>query len=126
MISLRTCRKGQIVEGVAEHAADPAWFLRGREDTLSLTRTRREDLPFRVLSDLEDHANARRFLCFDDFEDLELHPTNLIDREGRLRWARTGGDPFMDMDFLLKEIDRIERLERQGRLDPARTGGGQK
>ena len=43
----------------------------------------------------------------DDFEDLELHSTILLDGAGRVRWKRTGGDPFSNVDFLLKEIDRV-------------------
>lgn len=58
-------------------------------------------------------------MSYDEFEDLELHSTNLIDRQGRLRWARTGGDPFTDMDFLLGEITRIEHLIEKGLLEPA-------
>lgn len=75
-------------------------------------------LPFRLLSDDEGHSNAIRWLSYDEFEDLELHSTNFIDSEGRLRWAQTGGDPFMDMDFLLNEIDRIAKIEKDGRLQP--------
>jgi hypothetical protein len=37
---------------------------------------------------------------------MELHSTILIDREGRVRWKRTGGDPFMKVDYLLAEITR--------------------
>ena len=77
------------------------------------------DLPFELLSDDEEHSNAIRWLSFDEFEELELHSTNFIDRQGRLRWARSGGDPFMDMDFLLAEIDRIERIEQKGLLVPS-------
>lgn len=73
-------------------------------------------LPFRLLSDGRDHANAIRFKSYDEFEKLELHSTLLIDRQGRLRWVRTGGDPFTNLDFLLGEIDRIETIEAQGRL----------
>jgi peroxiredoxin/tetratricopeptide (TPR) repeat protein len=61
---------------------------------------------FRLLSDI-DFQNARRFRSYDDFEELELHSTILIDAQGRVRWARTGGDPFMELDFLLGEIERI-------------------
>lgn len=63
--------------------------------------------PFAVtlLSDM-NHSNARRFASYDDFEDMELHSTILIDKKGMLRWKRTGGDPFTDIDFLLKEIAR--------------------
>lgn len=66
--------------------------------------------PFRVrlLSD-KDHENARRFASYDDFEEIELHSTILIDRDGKLRWKRTGGDPFMNVDFLLKEINRFSK-----------------
>ncbi|MEO7145161.1 MAG: redoxin domain-containing protein [Bryobacteraceae bacterium] len=64
------------------------------------------DLPFRLLSDV-DHENARRFHSYDDFEDLELHSTILIDKQGRVHWARTGGDPFNDVPFLLKELARM-------------------
>ena len=58
-----------------------------------------------LLSD-PDHSNARRFASFDDFEDIELHSTILIDRQGRVRWKRSGGDPFADVDFLLGELKR--------------------
>ena len=51
--------------------------------------------------------NARRFASYDDFEDIELHSTILIDGEGRIRWKRTGGDPFMNIDYLLREISRF-------------------
>lgn len=63
--------------------------------------------PFKVtlLSDM-DHTNARRFSSYDDFENMELHSTILIDAKGQVRWKRTGGDPFADVDYLIKEIKR--------------------
>ena len=66
--------------------------------------------PVRVtfLSDT-NHENARRFASYDDFEDIELHSTILIDRQGKVRWKRTGGDPFMNIDFLLGEIKRLNK-----------------
>lgn len=60
----------------------------------------------KLLSDT-DHANARRFTSYDDFEDIELHSTILIDTRGRIHWKRTGGDPFTDMDFLIAELKRM-------------------
>jgi peroxiredoxin/cytochrome c-type biogenesis protein CcmH/NrfG len=66
-------------------------------------------LPFRLLSD-SNFENARRFHSYDDFEEIELHSTILIDRRGRVYWARHGGEPFMDFDFLLKEIRRMEQI----------------
>ena len=63
-------------------------------------------LPFTLLSD-SSFENARRFKSYDDFEELALHSTILIDRRGRVHWARTGGDPFTDFDFLFKELKRL-------------------
>lgn len=63
-------------------------------------------LAMRLLSDT-DHANARRFTSYDDFEEMELHSTILIDTKGRVHWKRTGGDPFVDMDFLLQSLKRM-------------------
>ncbi|HBY62360.1 MAG TPA: hypothetical protein DEH78_21260 [Solibacterales bacterium] len=60
----------------------------------------------RLLSD-EGFANARRFQSYDDFEDMEVHSTILIDKQGRVHWARSGGDPFMDMNFLVKQLERM-------------------
>ncbi|MGE3171808.1 MAG: redoxin domain-containing protein [Planctomycetota bacterium] len=71
----------------------------------------------RLLSDDAAHDNAIRFRSYDEFEDLELHSTMLIDRRGRVRWVRTGGAPFVDLGFLLAELDRIEAIERAGRLE---------
>ncbi len=67
------------------------------------------DLPFRILSD-PDHRNARRFRSYDDFEEIELHSTFLIDRTGRVHWSRIGGEPFDDLDFLLDELKRLNEL----------------
>jgi peroxiredoxin len=64
------------------------------------------DFGITLLSD-RAHENARRFASYDDFEEMELHSTILIDKEGRIFWKRTGGDPFMNIDFLLREIARV-------------------
>ncbi len=64
----------------------------------------------RVLTDA-DKSNAKRFKSYDDFEDIELHATMLIDRYGRVHWARLGGDPFTDYEFLLKELKRMNAMD---------------
>jgi len=69
------------------------------------------DLPMRLLSD-DRFANARRFHSYDDFEEIELHSTILIDRDGRVHWARNGGDPFSDMAFLVKQLERMNASPR--------------
>ena len=53
------------------------------------------------------HENARRFSSYDDFEDIQLHSTIIIDKAGQVRWNRTGGDPFTNIDFMLGELKRI-------------------
>jgi peroxiredoxin len=70
------------------------------------------NLPIRLLSD-DHYANARRFHSYDDFEEAELHSTILIDRSGRVHWARNGGDPFSDMGFLAKQVERMNEAARR-------------
>jgi len=70
------------------------------------------DLPVRLLSD-DRFANARRFHSYDDFEEAELHSTILVDRNGRVHWARNGGNPFSDMAFLVKQLERMNEPARK-------------
>jgi peroxiredoxin len=65
-------------------------------------------LAMRLLSD-HDHENARRFASYDDFEEIELHSTILIDADGRIHWKRTGGNPFDDVAFLLQSIKQMNQ-----------------
>ena len=65
-------------------------------------------MALKLLSD-EKHENARRFASYDDFEGIELHSTIVIDAAGRVQWKRTGGDPFADVDFLLKTVTRLQK-----------------
>ncbi len=67
-------------------------------------------LSIRLLSDT-NHENAKRFHSYDEFEEIELHSTILIDSRGKVHWARTGGDAFMDLDFLVGEIKRINAVD---------------
>jgi peroxiredoxin len=65
-----------------------------------------KDAKARLLSDAS-FENARRFKSYDDFEEMPLHSTLLIDKQGRVHWARQGGAPFTDFEILLKEIKRL-------------------
>jgi peroxiredoxin len=69
-----------------------------------------EGFPFRLLSDAT-LANAKRFKSYDDFEEMPIHSTLLIDRQGRIHWGRHGGDPFDDVKFLQAQLRRMN--ERQ-------------
>ena len=63
----------------------------------------------RFLSDSASRDNAKRFHSYDDFEEMELHSTILIDKKGRVRWGITGGAPFEDTGFLVKQIERMNQ-----------------
>lgn len=62
--------------------------------------------PFTLVSD-EPMVIFKKYHAFDDFEKVPLHGTFLIDGEGRMRWFDIGAEPFMDVDFLMKESKRI-------------------
>ncbi len=80
-------------------------------------------LNLRLLSD-HDHENARRFASYDDFEELELHSTILIDANGRVHWKRTGGTPFADVEFLLQSVKRMNQ-PATAKSKPAVSNGDQ-
>jgi hypothetical protein len=52
-------------------------------------------------------TRVSRFKSYDDFEELPIHSTILIDGQGRVQWARHGGAPFTDLEFLAKQLERI-------------------
>lgn len=85
------------------------WLSAARRHKQIRTPQKIGALAIRLLSD-RDHENARRFASYDDFEGIELHSTVLIDRAGRVQWKRTGGDPFTDMDFLVKTVTRMNAV----------------
>ena len=84
-------------------------------DSVEEIERQQGDFGVLLLSD-ETFESARRFHAYDDFEEIELHATFLLDRDGRLHWSRIGGEPFTDFDFLEREIDR---LNAAGKADVA-------
>ncbi len=64
------------------------------------------DFQLTLLSD-PSFESARRYGSFDDFEEVELHSTVLINADGKVHWIRTGGAPFMEFDFLESVIARM-------------------
>jgi peroxiredoxin/tetratricopeptide (TPR) repeat protein len=57
-------------------------------------------------------ALFKAYRCHDDFEGQPLHSTFLIDRRGDVRFQRIAADPFLDVDFLKGEAERIDRMTR--------------
>lgn len=49
--------------------------------------------------------------AYDDFEDMPLHGTFLVDGDGRMRWQDVSYEPFMDWEFLLEESQRLLGLD---------------
>ncbi len=62
--------------------------------------------PFTLLSD-ESLDVFKQYRVFDDFENMALHGTFLIDKRGYVRWQDISYDPFTAPDFLLKESKRL-------------------
>ncbi len=55
------------------------------------------------------------YRAFDDFEGQPLHGTFLIDAQGNVRFQRISADPFLDVDFIRTEAERVDRmLKRKG------------
>ena len=49
--------------------------------------------------------SGKRFKSYDEFEEIRLNSTVLIDARGRVQWAKYGGKPYQDVDTLLELID---------------------
>jgi peroxiredoxin len=61
---------------------------------------------------LSDPAKAvfKAYRCWDDFENIPLHGTFLIDPRGRIRWQEISYTPFMEPKFFLEESRRLLQL----------------
>lgn len=68
-----------------------------------------DGFPFQIVSD-ESLATFKQYRAFDDFENTPLHGTFLVDRDGLIRWQDISYDPFTQVDFLLKESQRLLKL----------------
>lgn len=79
-------------------------------NSVETNRAAQKDMAGVTLVSDPERANARRFQAYDDFEEIELHATLLLDRNGRVYWGRIGGDPFSDFDFLAKTLKRMNAL----------------
>lgn len=68
-----------------------------------------ERLPFPLLA----NPGLRTFKdwhCYDDFEQMTLHGTFLVDGKGKIRWQDISYEPFMEIEWLLGEADRLLQL----------------
>lgn len=67
--------------------------------------------PFPLLSNA-DLDVFKQYRAFDDFEDLALHGTFLIDGDLTIRWQDIGHEPFMYPGWLLEECVRLLAVDR--------------
>ncbi|MDB4419017.1 peroxiredoxin family protein [bacterium] len=66
-------------------------------------------IPFPIVS---DHSKKvfKGYTAHDDFEKEALHGTFVLDGKGRVLWNDISADPFMDLDFLIKEARRLLKI----------------
>ena len=64
------------------------------------------EFPFPLVADSKLKV-FKEYRCFDDFEKLALHGTFLVDEAGMVRWQDISYEPFMNVDFVLKEARRL-------------------
>ncbi|MEJ6573011.1 MAG: redoxin domain-containing protein [Akkermansiaceae bacterium] len=69
------------------------------------------DIPFPLVSDFKKKI-FKEYTAHDDFENEPLHGTFVIDKKGRVLWSDISADPFMDIDFLIKESKRLLTLHQ--------------
>ncbi len=80
----------------------------GLQDTYKLAKEG-VGFPFPIVSN-EGLDVFKNYRAFDDFENTPLHGTFLVDAEGLVRWQDIGPDPFLNVDFLLSESQRLLKL----------------
>ena len=77
--------------------------------------------PFPLLSDTSMKV-FKKYRAFDDFEDIPLHGTFLIDGDGMVRWQDISYEPFEETGFLLKEATRLLNQTKEPFLAKEESG----
>lgn len=72
-----------------------------------------ERFPFPLLADPQ-MAAFRAWRCYDDFEEMPLHGTFLVDGQGRVRWQDQSFEPFVELEWLVGESRRLLALPATG------------
>ena len=68
--------------------------------------------PFPIVSD-KTLDTFKAYRAYDDFEQMALHGTFLIDGAAKVRWQDISFEPFKDLKFLLGESRRLLGLSKQ-------------
>jgi len=81
----------------------------GLKETLAGEEGKTSPFPFPLYSD-SGLAAFKAYRAYDDFEEMPLHGTYLIDGGGRIRWLEISYQPFMKPEWLLEECQRLLAL----------------
>jgi alkyl hydroperoxide reductase subunit AhpC len=65
--------------------------------------------PMPILADPKQEI-FKLYRAYDDFEGQPLHGTILIDAQGNVRFQRVSADPFLDVEFIKAEAERVNRI----------------
>jgi peroxiredoxin len=79
--------------------------VEGLKKTFAKSKTE-GTFPFPLVSDHELNI-FKAYRAFDDFENIPLHGTFLVDGEGLVRWQDISYEPFKEIKFLLAESKRL-------------------
>jgi peroxiredoxin len=105
-----------LSERADEWARLDAVVITVSQDTPEANAKSQELSPLKVtLGSDRNWENARRFKSYDDFEEMGIHSTILIDKSGRVHWAQHGGAPFDDFTFLSSQLQRMNQRHAAGR-----------
>ena len=52
------------------------------------------------------------YRAYDDFESQPLHGTFLIDAQGNVRFQRISADPFLEVEFIKAEAERVNESRK--------------
>jgi peroxiredoxin len=84
--------------------ADAAKALKNNKDGIKF--------PMPILAD-PNLDLFKRFRAYDDFEGQPLHATFLIDAQGNIRFQRISADPFLEVEFIKTEAERVNRMNKR-------------
>ena len=82
----------------------------------SLESYEKGEFPFPLVAN-SSLAVFKAYRAYDDFEDLALHGTYLVDEKGSILWHDISYEPFMDPEFVLSEWLRLSGRNRSPALD---------
>lgn len=60
----------------------------------------------------------KKYRAYDDFEGVPLHGTFLIDASGDVRFQRISAEPFLDVEFIKNEAQRIDSIIARAKVTP--------